>query len=111
MTYTNLLAEIVTIFNRTDAVVDRYGNPTDAWGSGVQVAGRVEQVATTEDLNGRDTRVSEFMLFLPAGTNISALSEVEVAGERYRVTGDPAFVFDASAVHHIEAGITRITGG
>jgi hypothetical protein len=110
VSFTSLLVDSVTIYPLVEGSGDRYGDPTETFGTGVIVAGRLEQTEQREFLNDRDTRVSDFRLFLPSTAVISATSEVQVGAERYRVNGDPAVVQDSTGPHHLEVMLERLGG-
>jgi hypothetical protein len=111
VSFTSLLIDSVTVFNLVEGAGDRYGDPTETFGAGVVVSGRLEQTEQREFLNDRDTRVSDFRLFLPAATVITATSEVVIEGDRFRVNGDPAVVQDSAGPHHLEVMLERIEAG
>lgn len=91
---------------------DRHGDPLPGDPSETQVSGcSVQPSSTTELTDGRDTVVSLWDLFLPAGTDIRATDRVRFNGELFDVDGDPApWDDDLARAHHIEVRLRRVTG-
>jgi len=111
VSFDSLLIHTVSIRTPSpNAGADRYGNPTEDPGTPVDVPARVEQRAASEDVIDRDTRVTRALVFLPTGTNISALSVVAYEGQDWQVVGAPYYVANGAGPHHIQAVIELIEG-
>lgn len=71
----------------------------------------MQQASTVETIDGRNTVVSVWDLFMPPGVAISALHRVRWRGDLYDVDGDPTPWDDGQGVaHHIEVRLRRVTG-
>lgn len=93
------------LFNR-DATVYR------AIGSSFPVKCALQQVRR-DDASGHGPgfSVTEWRLFLPVGTALTAADEVEVDGQRFQVAGQPWVVHNEATglPHHVEATL-KVTG-
>lgn len=112
MSFDGLLLHLVDITTPTDTVgsSDRYGNPQLTAPTVTGVRARVQQTAADENLVNRDTRVTSFLMFVPAATVITGLSTVAWNGRAFRVQGEPWVVDGRNAPHHIEARLEEILG-
>lgn len=113
MSYSRLLIHTVTVTNPAEGDTNRYGDPSllyDEANTGTTYPARMEPVAANENLDNRDTRITRYQAFLPAGADITALSIVTWEGEQYRVDGEPAHIDGRRGPHHIEATLERIDG-
>lgn len=63
-----------------------------------------------EQIDNRDQAESDGLLFLPAGTPLSATSRVVINGLTYQIFGIPAPIPVPGGIHHIEVRIKRYTG-
>ena len=106
MSFASLLIDSVTIGQRTAGAADDYGNPTVTFPPDAAVPARVQQVGvagrTREILGGRDTTVTWYHVFLPAGTSVDAFDRINWEGNVYEVDGVPEAIDDGSGAHHIE---------
>lgn len=117
MSFSSLLIHEITITN-PGAVTgsDRYGNPVLASSSFTSRArvqmggGGARSGASEEDIIDRDTRVSRFKIFVPAGTNVSGLSTIVWEGRSLRVDGEPAPIDGMHGAHHIEFMAEEVLG-
>jgi hypothetical protein len=115
MSFLTLLIDSVEITTPTSTVAtsDRYGNPQLTTVVNTYAA-RVQQLQPQfgggEDLRLRDTRVSTFTVFLPAGAVVDGLSTILWEGRTLRVDGEPATVQDGVGGHHIELKAEEILG-
>jgi hypothetical protein len=112
VSFDGLLIHLVDITTPTDTVgsSDRYGNPTLTATTVTGVRARVQQAQAEENLTNRDTRVTSFLMFVPAATVISGLSTIVWDGRSFRVQGEPWVVDGRNAPHHIEARLEEILG-
>lgn len=116
MSFDTLLIDTVTIYNLGIGSTDRYGNELVAWDAGtsskarVTVAGGSGQGASTENLGGRDTVITSYKVFLPAGANIDSGSRIVWGTKDLRVVGSPIRARNF-ADHHVEVTCEEVTGG
>lgn len=89
---------------------DEYGNRRPTWDAGSSVQARLEQTATSEDLDNRDTSVSTWRVFLPAGTELTAASRiVRGDGTVFQVTGPPVVEQHGRPTDHVEAQLRAVS--
>ena len=110
MSFASLLLHTIVVFNPAVGATDRYGDEVPTFDAGTSEPARVQQVDTNEILLNRDTRITKFLVFGPATSVITSLSEVEWSGRRFRVEGQPWKVDDAAGVHHVETTLEEILG-
>lgn len=102
---------------RAGATSDRY-NPASSrpdWGTATRttVQAVVEQSASAEDLDSRDTVTSSWRLYSLPGVDLdlTAYDRIEVDGQTFEVDGAPAhFTGRGGSVHHVEARLVEVTG-
>lgn len=112
MTLTRLLSQSLTIQKIGAGTADSYGDIHPmATGSPVPVLGFIEQVTSIENLNDRDTTITTWKAYLPAGTDIGYLDYINFNSQKFQVSGEPWAVFNPriAAVSHIicELVVTR----
>lgn len=90
----------------------KHGDPLPVDPDEVTVTGcYMQQAATSEATDGRDTVVTTWDLFLPPGVTVTALHRVRWRGELYDVDGDPTPWDDGQgSAHHIEVRLRHVTG-
>jgi hypothetical protein len=84
---------------------DEYGNTIpSAFGSAVTTVGYLEQRDSVETLEDRDTVVSGWVAWLPAGTSVDAFDRLNFNGQVFEVDGMPWQVWNPrkGALSHIE---------
>lgn len=88
------------------------GEVTGPVGAPVAVLGYLEQVTSSEFLVDRDTTVSTWKAFLPAGTVITHKDQVLFKAQKFEVDGEPMFAFNprAKSVSHIVCKLVVIRG-
>ena len=113
MSLARLLSQPLTVQATGPATQDVYGT----WipgpiGAPVAVSGYLEQTSTVEFLVNRDTTVTTWKAYLPAGTAITPLSYINLGGQKFQVDGAPWQVFNprTKATDHIECKLTVISG-
>lgn len=76
------------------------------------VLGYLEQVTSNEFLVDRDTTVSTWQAFLPAGTSITHNDQIIFQNQRFEVQGEPMFAFNprAKSVSHIVCKLVVVNG-
>lgn len=112
MSLAALLIHTVTISNPSvDGGTDRYGNPTET-ATEISSKARVEQLKADEEIVDRDTRLTGYRIYLPAGTAVSATSTLTWIDEArtLRASGEPNIVYGARGVHHLELPAEEIRG-
>ena len=82
-------------FAQTVTLVKRVKSGTDALGNDVytesttDVPGAFNPGTSAELVQGQDVVTTQPTVFLPPGTDVSAIDAVDVAGQRFEVDGDP----------------------
>jgi head-tail adaptor len=108
------LRQTVTILN-PGTKTDEYNNTVPDWDNPTTTIekGLLEPTQSTEVTVGRDTVISDFLLFLKVTSAITALSRVQVAGVSgtFEAVGLPA-VFDqgSAGTRHVEARLVGVSG-
>lgn len=101
---TMLLTQPVSI-QKISGSTDEYGNtiPQNS-GAAVSTVGYLEQKESVENLDDRDTVVSSWTAWLPAGTDVNAFDRLNFSGQVFQVDGAPWLAWNPrrSAVSHIE---------
>ena len=94
------------------SATDRYGNVGKSWASGtrLEVRGRITQRRREENRDGRETGVTEWVVYLPPGTPVSTLDRIEWEGLAFEVNGVPHRAFGRHQEHHIELHVDRVEG-
>lgn len=112
MSVERLMVQPLTI-QTVGSSTDIYGDQVPAnVGSPVSVTGYLEQSSTTETLVDRDTVVTSWKAYLPAGTAINYLDFITFEGQKFQVNGAPWKVFNprTRAVSHIELELVVVNG-
>lgn len=112
MTFTDLLIDTVVVHNPTvpdPTITDRYGNPVESETT-VTTSARVQPAGGTESIEDRDTRVTRFRVFMPAGVVVTAKSTLTWEGRTLRVSAEPETFQDAVGPHHIELDAEEVLG-
>lgn len=119
MSLLSLLTQTVTVRHHEEGARDELNNPVDSWPTSTDYPAYLEQRPVGRDeesaelLAGRDTRITDFLLVLPATANIGPLDRVVDSDDRlYEVVGDPQNVWNPrkAQVSHIETLLRRIEG-
>jgi hypothetical protein len=104
MSLARLLNQPMTIQTVGSTTTDALGDQvkTDL-GPPANVLGFLEQTATVEHLIDRDTEVTNWHAFFPAGTVIGHLDYVNVGSQKFQVDGEPWLVYNprTKAISHI----------
>lgn len=113
MSVASLMVHDVTLI-RAGSVESRYGDDVKDWSAASEttVKGWVAQRDRSEDRDSREAQVTGWVLFLPAGTDITGLDRVGWEGLTFEVDGPqlPAWSPRMNAVHHIEINLRRVEG-
>lgn len=109
MSLMSLLTETLWILPYTQGAEDEYGDPTADYNDAVMVRGRLEQSRATEETLDRDTPISDWILYVPAGTAVDAFDRVQdVDGRVFEVVGTPAPQRSPRGPHHIEVRLRNV---
>ena len=112
MSLRSLLNEPVTVQHVDASGVDVYGNATNTSLSTTATVGYLEQTVSTENQVDRDTVVTDWQAFLPAGTQIDPNDRLVFNTGTFEVVGLPAVFYnprtrrDAYVLCHL-----RLTSG
>lgn len=88
MSLSTLLTEPVTILRYQEGTVDDYGNPTSTWIDVGVVNGRMEQRSGEERTIDGNVLTSDWVLYLPASTEVHGRDRVsDRFGRTFEVTG------------------------
>jgi hypothetical protein len=80
--------QAVTLVKRVKGAADALGN--DTWTTtSIPTNGAFDPGTSVESVQGQDLLVTSPRVFLPAGTDVSAVDAIDVAGARYEVDGSP----------------------
>lgn len=111
MTIDRFFVDPVTII-RAGAGDNGYGGNALDWDNPdrTDVLGWLTDTSTTELTDARDALVSQWKLFLPAGTEIGGRDRVEAKGLTFEVIGIPSSAGTPHGEHHIEALLSLVTG-
>lgn len=83
-----MITQTVTLVRRTKGTPDAFGN--DTWTTATRpVKGVVAPNGGVEQIQGRDTLVTQPTVYLPAGTDVTHLDAVVIDGLTYEVDGEP----------------------
>jgi head-tail adaptor len=106
-----LLRDTVDIGRAGTGTTDRYGNPVPGADTYTTVPASVVPVQSLEDEQDRDTRLSDFLVILPSGTDVTALDRIRWRGEVFDVQGRPRLVINGRGEDdHIEVTVRREEG-
>jgi hypothetical protein len=106
----SLLSQTVSIQNMTEGSEDGMGNAElAASGAPVTTNGLIQQTSTQEVTIGRDTAVSDWVLYLGAGESIGYQDLVSEGGRTFEVVGDPYRVRSPLGEHHLQVRLRQVT--
>lgn len=89
MTLAALLNLPVTITRRVETdELDEFGNQLDDE-QAVETVGELQQRQSNEPAGAGEVSIGDFLLILPAGTQLTTGDRVTVDGQAYEVVGDP----------------------
>ena len=112
MSINHLLKQALSLQSIGPTTTDDYGNSIPGTlGAPVTVYGYLEQQTTTEYLDARQTTVTRWHAFLPAGTAIHPMDYISNNGQRFQVSGEPWQVYNprTSAVSHVECTLVEVS--
>ena len=105
-----LLSEQVIVIHPA-AATDEYGNPVAGWATGAasgMVPAAIQQIGRDEQTLDRDTPASDWLLVVPADTELSAYDRVLWQALTFEVVGRPAPWSSLRGPHHLEARLRLI---
>lgn len=111
MTLASLLVHDVTI-TTPGYDTNRYGDEEKDWteATTTTVKGWVSQRSGIEDRDHREAQASDWVLFLHAGTTITALDRVTWSGITFEVDGPPNPAWSPRGEHHLEVPLRVVVG-
>lgn len=99
---------------RAGSTTSRYSDQVKDWAAAtrITVKGWVSQRDRDEVTDSREAQVTGWVLFLPAGSDITGLDRVEWEGLTFEVDGpvNDAWSPRLKGVHHLEVNLWRVTG-
>jgi head-tail adaptor len=104
----NLLTQTVTVRPASDGTVDEYGDTSTVFAAGTTYRGRLEQRSAQEVTDGRDTFVSDWVLYLLPDAVINGRDRVEADGNTFEVVGAPIVQRSPRGPHHIQASLRLV---
>lgn len=113
MSITRLMTQPLTVQAMGPTVQDVYNDwVPGAIGDPVPVLGYLEQSTSVEFLLNRDTTITTWKAFLPAGTLVTPLSLVNFGEQVFQVDGAPWSAYNprTKVVSHIECKLVVVTG-
>ena len=96
--------------------LDEYGNPVKSFNEDSEVDFtkgwlQADQGSSKESKSSeRNQNTSTFRLYLPVGTVINALDQIQIEGNTYTVEGAPTISRGLRGTSHMKALIKRIEG-
>ena len=112
MTLYRLMSQALTVQTVGATTTDDYGSAIPGpVGVPVAVTGYLEQKTTTEYLDARQTTVTHWEAYLPAGTSIHPMDYIAFGAQRFQVDGEPWQVYNprTSDISHIQCKLTVVT--
>ena len=91
---------------------DRYGDPTPDWAGAARTSTRgwLARQTTNEIRDGREEVVSEWLLSLPADTDVAGGDRIEAQGHTFEIVGDPEQAPTPRGPHHIVLHLQSVHG-
>lgn len=108
MSFATLLDSSADVLTLGATGTDAYNVPVRGVTDSESYPCRLEQTDATEILVGRDTDVSNWLLFLPPDAVITPADQVVVDAVTYQVVGEPDPVHGLNGVHHFEVRLRRV---
>lgn len=113
MSLTALMVHDVTLV-RAGTTTSRYGDSVKDWSAAERTSSKawVAQRDRSENLDGREAQDRTFIVYLPAGTDVTGLDRVEWADLTLEVVGPPnrAWSPKLRGEHHIELDARVVEG-
>lgn len=112
MTLSRLMNQPLTVQSVGPTTTDAYGNAVPgALGAPVATTGFLIQESTVEYLVSRDTTVTQWKAYLPAGTVVGPLDYITYQGQTFQVNGEPFHAWNprTQSAAFIECRLTVVT--
>lgn len=112
MSINHLLRQALSLQSVGPTTTDDYGNSIPgALGTPVTVYGYLEQATTAEYLDARQTTVTDWQAYLPAGTSIHPMDFITYGGQKFQVSGEPWQVYNprTSAISHVQCKLVAVS--
>lgn len=112
MSLRRLMSQPLTVQHNTFSA-DDYNNDVPGTATTTDLLGYLEQTASTERVNDRETVTVERQCWIPAGTVITALDRVVYGNQTFQVVGSPAIMWNPRTrkESHIVCRLVTVTGG
>jgi len=94
VTIAKLMNQACTVALPTAGTLDAYGDQKLVFGVPVATVGYLAQETSSEFTLNRDTVVSRWCAYLPAGTAITHSAIVTFQAQVFQVDGEPEFVYN-----------------
>lgn len=88
---------------------DEYGNTVPGWGAGTEIRVWIEEAATGEQRDGRDTITSRWLM-LTNELGITARARITYQDRTFEIDGAPSILQTTSGPHHLEATLLLVEG-
>ncbi len=111
-TIAHLLREPVTIVPMHPGAPNVYGNREDTPGTAVTTVGYLNQTQSVEYLVDRETYVSDWEAFFPAGTSVGPADRITFGSSTFEVVGVPNTAFNPriGKDSHVRAQLRVVSG-
>lgn len=109
MSFAGLLTQTAVVVHHPSAGADAEGNPTFATPTTTTYPCLLQQVDSSEIVEGERRATTSLVLFLPAAAAGATFEDgVSVDGLPYQVEGQPDVLRTPRGVHHVEAKVRRV---
>lgn len=111
MSLASLMVRTVTVIHASTRV-DAYGDNQPKWDTAAEstTSGWLAQQSSIENRDGRNATSSSLVLYLPAGTVITARDRVRIDGTTYELVSEPLSAWTPRGEHHLEVFVNLVTG-
>jgi hypothetical protein len=104
-----LLTEPLSVLAASDGTVDEYGDTSTTFSAGTSYLGRLEQRSAQEVTDGRDTMVSDWVLYLQPDATVAGRDRVvDMYGRTFEVVGPPIMQRSPRAAHHLQVNLRHV---
>lgn len=89
-----------------------YGGNAPDWDNADRTAATawLTSTSSSEVTDGRDALVSNWKIYLPAGTDLLGLDRIESGDDTFEVVGIPSRAATPAGEHHVEAVLQLVQG-
>lgn len=111
MSLATLLTQTVTLLRFSAGVEDDYGNVTESWTPAGTVKCRLEQRASREVTQDRQTVVSDWVMYCPPTVVIGEQDRIaDGYGRTFEVVGAPAMQSSPTRDVYVEVSLRHVSG-